>query len=244
MNPAPPSPAAGGGIDALATEPTTAHWQQLLDAAPPDRDGPWQRSVPVPLPDGRWLRLPVRALPHEPGHAVVSLLVNQASFQVLDALAQLLAQRVKPLGVELVVGLPTLGLALAPLVARELGHARFVPMGTSRKFWYDEALSAEVVSITSPTPGKRVWLDPHLRPLLQGRRVLLVDDAVSTGRTAIGPWDLLESLGAAVVAMGVAMRQGRRWEAALGPARAARVVGVFDSPLLQATPLGWVPRDA
>ena len=221
---------------------TAAFWQELLPEAPADAEPPWLHSVPVPLPDGRWLRLPVRALPHEPGHAVASLLCNHASLLVLDALAMQLAAQVAHLGAEVVVGLPTLGLALAPGVARALGHARYVPMGYSRKFWYDDALSAAVVSITSPTPGKRVYLDPHLRPLVEGRRVLLVDDAISTGRTANAPWDLLESLGARVLALGVVMRQGRRWVDELGPARAGRVIGVLDSPLLQADIGGWVPR--
>lgn len=240
----------------LPTDTTAGYWQQLLpaDARPPDVQPPWQRSVPVPLPDGRWLRLPVRALPQQPGQAVASLLVNHAALDVADALAGLLADRValafggdaagqRLPGIDLVVGLPTLGLALAPGVARALGHRRFVPLGYSRKFWYDPALSAEVQSITSPGAAKRVWLDPHLLPLVQGARVLLVDDAISTGRTAAAPWQLLQDLGAQVLGLGVAMCQGRRWQATLGPERAARVVGVFDSPLLQATPAGWVPRD-
>ncbi len=227
----------------MAAEATTGFWQALLPSAPADMQPPWSNSVPVALPDGRWLRLPVRPLPHEPGHAVASLLVNHASLQVADALGQLLAARLAPLQPDLVVGLPTLGLTLAPLVARALGHRRYVPLGYSRKFWYDDALSAAVVSVTSPTPGKRVYLDPHLLPLLQGRRVLLVDDAVSSGHTARAPWDLLQALGATVLGLGVAMCQGRRWVATLGVERAAQVVGVFDSPLLRATPLGWVPRD-
>lgn len=227
----------------LSTDSTAGYWQELLDATPPDAAPPWQRSVPVPLPDGRWLRLPVRPLPHEPGHAVASLLCNHAALHVVEALGALLAAQVAALQPEVVVGLPTLGLALAPLVARSLGHGRFVPLGYSRKFWYDDRLSAEVVSITSPGAAKRVYLDPHLLPLVQGRRVLLVDDAVSTGRTARAPWDLLERLGAEVLALGVAMRQGQRWRETLGPARSQRVLGVFDSPLLQAADGGWAPRD-
>ena len=43
--------------------------------------------------------------------------------------------------------------------------------------------------------------------------------------------------------MSVGMTALRRWVAQLGPERAARVTGVFDSPLLRATPDGWVPRD-
>jgi len=116
-------------------------------------------------------------------------------------------------------------------------------MGYSRKFWYDEALSAPVHSITSPAPGKRIYLDPHLRPLMEGKRLVLVDDAVSTGTTLLAAWDLIESLGGHVAACGVAMLQGQRWADTLGAERAARVVGVFESPLLQAVPEGWVLRD-
>jgi adenine/guanine phosphoribosyltransferase-like PRPP-binding protein len=115
-------------------------------------------------------------------------------------------------------------------------------MGYSRKFWYDERWSTPVQSITSPQPGKRLYLDPNLLPLVQRRRVVLVDDAVSTGTTLAAAWTLLEDLGAEVAGAGVLMRQGRRWEQALGPARAGRVSGVFDSPLLALGDGGWVPR--
>ncbi len=226
------------------TEPTTHYWQQLLpatDVATPAP--PWRHGVPARLPDGRVLMLPIRQMADDPGLAVASFLCNQASLAVVDELGRLLAERLAPLAPEVVIGLPTLGLTFAPLVARHLGHARYVPLGYSRKFWYDEALSGAVQSITTPTPGKRVYLDPHLLPLVQGRRAVIVDDAVSSGRTLLAPWTMLESLGVEVQAVGVAMLQGRRWHDTLGAGRAARVVGVFDSPLLRATDDGWVPRD-
>lgn len=254
-----PQPAAGtivpfpaGGVaqairssrpmdDAHFTEATTAYWLALADPGA-DEAPPWRWGYPAALPDGRRLVLPIRRLAAEPQHAVASLILNQASFEVAEALATMLAARVAALAPEVLVGLPTLGLTLAAAVARRLGHTRFVPLGTSRKFWYDEALSAPVQSITSPTPGKRIYLDPNQRSLVEGRRVLLVDDAISTGTTLAAAWDLLEALGAQVAGAGVAMRQGTRWPARLGPARTAGVVGVFDSPLLQAVPGGWVER--
>lgn len=226
------------------TEATTHYWQHLLpDEAASTAPPPWRNGYPARLPDGRVLMLPIRPLAVEPHHAVASLLVNQASLEVVDALSHHLASRLAPHAPDAVIGLPTLGLALAPGVARGLGHARYLPMGYSRKFWYDEALSAPVHSITSPVPGKRIYLDPHLLPLLSGKRLALVDDTLSTGTTMRAAWDLIEQLGGQVVACGVAMLQGRRWADQLGPERAARVVGVFDSPLLKAVDGGWALRD-
>jgi len=225
------------------TEATTGYWQRIVDAGEVlQPDPPWRFGYPARLPDGRVLMLPIRPLASEPAHAVASLLVNQAALDVVDTLGAMLAQRLTPHAPERVIGLPTLGLALAPVVARALAHARYVPMGYSRKFWYDEALSAPVHSITSPVPGKRIYLDPNLRPLIEGQRLVLVDDAISTGTTLLAAWDLIESLGGHVVACGVAMLQGERWVAKLGAERAARVVGVFESPLLRAVPEGWVLR--
>ena len=227
------------------TEATTDYWQTLIgaDEAAGLQGPPWRFGVPVPLPDGRFLVLPIRALAAEPRHGVASLICNHAALDVVDALSAMLAQTLRPLQADLVVGLPTLGLAVAPLVARALGHTRYAPMGYSRKYWYDEAWSVPVQSITSPQPGKRLYLDPNLLPLLRGRRVVIVDDAVSTGTTLGAAWTLLEQCGADVAGAGVLMRQGRRWERALGPDRAARVSGVFDSPLLALSDAGWVPRE-
>ena len=47
--------------------------------------------------------------------------------------------------------------------AAALFAAGILVLGYSRKFWYDEELSAPVSSITSPGQVKRVYLDPRMK---------------------------------------------------------------------------------
>lgn len=228
------------------TEPTTAYWQRIEPADMPEerRRPPYRFGYPAPLPDGRFLILPIRRRANDPDAAVASLIPNHASFEVIDALSEHMAALARPLAPDVVVAMPTLGLALAPPVARLLGHENYVPLGYSRKFWYRDALSRPVHSITSPGGGKTVYLDPNLVPRLDGRRVLMTDDTISSGTTTLAVLDLLQAVGAEVVGISVAMKQSRAWReqlAARDPALPALVRGVFDSPLLRRVPDGWVP---
>jgi len=207
--------------------------------APPDG---FAHSFPARLPDGRQLRLPIRVLPGAGTRAVASLILNQASFAVEDALADILAEKLRPLAPEVIVAVPTLGLPLANAVARRLGHTRLVALGTSRKFWYDEALSEPMSSITSPLAGKRIYLDPRMLPICEKRRVAVIDDVISTGSSMVAVLRLLERAGIAPVAVAAAMLQGESWRAPLAPF-ADRIIGAFSSPLLERTAEGrWVPK--
>ena len=172
-------------------------WQRLSPPSGLPPSGPFNGYYPAPLDGETELRLPIRVLP-DGEHALCSLIVNQASFEVLDALATRLARKLEPFAPDVIVGLPTLGLTLADAVARRLGHARYIACGTSRKFWYEDRLSVPVASVTTPDE-KRLYLDPRLLPLLGGRRVVLIDDVISTGRSIIAGLALLRTAGASPV---------------------------------------------
>jgi adenine/guanine phosphoribosyltransferase-like PRPP-binding protein len=225
------------------TEPTTGYWQELtadvparFSAAPPYRFG-----YPARLPDDRVLVLPLRQLPTD-DLAVASLIANQASHPVLAVLADHMAALARSFEAEIVVGLPTLGLVFASLVASRLGQPRYVPLGYSRKFWYDDALSEPVSSITSPDLDKRLRFDSNLLPLIEGRRVTIVDDAISTGATAVAAVRLLHRIGAEIVGMVVAMKQTRRWETAVNALPAQLPLrAVFGCPLFRRGEDGWWP---
>jgi len=198
-------------------------WQEIL---PPD--APTAGGYPARFEDGRILLLPIRPLP-DGRHALASLIINQASFAVVEALAAALAHKLAAFGPDIVVGLPTLGLTLAGAVAQKLGHSRYVPLGNSAKFWYQDELSVPISSVTTPDQQKRLFIDPRMLPLLTGRRVALIDDVISSGVSMRAGIALLDACGVKPVALGTAMLQSNRWEE---PLAGWDLVSVLRSPVL------------
>jgi adenine/guanine phosphoribosyltransferase-like PRPP-binding protein len=214
-------------------------WQQI---EPPRASAPEQScrdDYPARFDDGRVLLLPIRPLA-DGQHGLASLIINQASFAVVDAIAADLAAKLAPFRPEIVVGLPTLGLTLASAVAQKLGHARYAPLGTSRKFWYREELSIPLTSITTPDQAKRLYLDPRLLPLIEGRRVALVDDVISSGASISAAIALMAICGVEPAVLGAAMLQSERWRERLDARWAARTVTVLRSPMLAKSADGWI----
>jgi len=210
-------------------------WQELHPPQSFSAGEECRDFYPSEMPDGRQLRLPIRALA-DGQHALASLIVNQASFAVQEALAEALAARIAAYDVEVVAGLPTLGLTLASAVARALGHSRYVPLGTSRKFWYREELSVSLSSITTPNQEKRLYIDPRMLPLLEGKRVALVDDVISSGASIVSGLKLVTACGVEPVVIGAAMLQSERWRERVdagGKQWSDRIVGVFSTPILE-----------
>ena len=208
------------------------YWQSFL---PPGRSPgeAYENAFPASLADGRRLMLPIRAL-GDTGSGLASLIINQASFTVMRALADDLARRLAALKPEIVVGMPTLGLTLAAAVGEALGHARYVPLGNSRKFGYQERLTLPVQSITTPGAGKRLYIDPRMLPLISGKRIVLVDDVISSGQSIVAGLALLDLCGARPVAIGAAMLQTDRAADALGAARWSGPVHVcLKTPMLR-----------
>lgn len=221
-------------------------WQEFAAPRTYDRapSGGHRYFFPAQLADGRQLALPIRQRGGS-NEALASLIINQASLSVLNTLAGALADKVKSFAPDIIVGVPTLGLPLAQETARRLGHSRYVPLSTSRKFWYDGHLSVPMQSVTSPDREKHLHLDPRMLPLLKDRSILLVDDVISTGSSIVAACNLLGKCGLKPGRIGCAMLQTDRWRDALAahePQLPGRVLGVFSSPLLiRGDDGGWYP---
>ncbi|CAL3965115.1 unnamed protein product [Diplocarpon coronariae] len=173
---------------------------------------PWENGCPARMPDSRILKSPVRALNTE--EVVASLITDQAAIEVTGQLGGLLSDSVRPFKPDAIIGRPTLGVSLAPLVAHRLGHSKVA----------------------------RLFLDPNQMPLLHGKKAMIVDDAASSGTTLGTSWNFLAGLGCGIVGCGVVVRQGGRWQGVLGEERARKVVLVFECPLLRRVEGGWDVR--
>jgi adenine/guanine phosphoribosyltransferase-like PRPP-binding protein len=209
-----------------------------FEAPPPYRD-----HYPVTLCNGAQLNLPIQPLPG--GRQAIALLMsNQTPFAVEKVLGSLLSKLAAEFPSEVIVGIPTLGLDYARIVTRDLGFPDYVALGNSRKFWYSDALSVPVRSVTSPGVNKKLYLDPMLVERVAGKRALIVDDVITTGGSAVAAIDLLQNAGALVIGLCVVLIEGEAWKDALVPLSIdwpKRVRGLGRIPIFDGSAQGWFP---
>ena len=211
------------------------------DATLQDDSSSFAARYPVHLSDGCRLCLPLTPLPGG-GKAVALLMSNQTSFLVERNIVRRMTESARAATPDAVVGIPTLGLTYARPVAEAIGHADFVALGHSRKFWYDEALSEAVVSSTSPEQSKRVYLDPALLERVRGRRVVVIDDVLNTGATMAAALKLLDKAGASIAGIVVVLTEGWDWHhrlAELDPSFPRLVRALGHIPLFGRSDGGW-----
>ena len=95
--------------------------------------------------------------------------------------------------VDLVVGIEARGFILGAAVAYELGTG-FVPVRKAGK------LPGETLHVDYELEYGTATIEVHADAFVAGARVLVVDDILATGGTAVAACDLLERAGAKVVA--------------------------------------------
>ena len=94
-----------------------------------------------------------------------------------------------------IVGIESRGFILGPAIAKELG-AGFVPARKAGK------LPAKAVKKDYATEYSEDTLEIHEDAIVEGERVLIVDDLLATGGTAEATAHIVEALGGKVVGFG------------------------------------------
>lgn len=171
---------------------------------------PQKHSVKIA---GETFRLPIMQLSER--RAIALLMVIDMGVRFGDMVGKAIAKHFMNPKPDIVVGSATLGIPIAIEVSRRLGKDRYVILQKSPKFHLADAMVEEVRSVTTAVP-QRLLLDRRCIELLQGKRVLIVDDVVATGSSMAAAIRLVRRSGAEVMGAGVILTEGHSWRAALG----------------------------
>jgi adenine phosphoribosyltransferase len=141
---------------------------------------------------------------------------------VVEAIADELAGRV-PRDVDALMTAEVKSIPLAHALAVRM-NLPYVVARKTRKPYMVGAINVEVVSITTGTP-QLLWLDGKDLRLVKGKRILLVDDVISTGSTLAGMRKLVIEAGGTVVAEAAALTEGN------DPAKWTHIIATGNLPV-------------
>lgn len=125
--------------------------------------------------------------------------------EIVEAIADHLAPRV-PQGADALMTAEVKSIPLAHALAVRL-RLPYIVARKTRKPYMIGATSVEVLSITTGVP-QTLWLDGKDLGLVDGKRILLVDDVISTGSTLAGMQKLVEAAGGTVIGAAAAFTEG------------------------------------
>ena len=122
---------------------------------------------------------------------ITTLLKDKTGFRnVIDALTE----QIRPMKPDAILGIEARGFIFAPALAYNLG-AGFVPVRKPKK------LPAETESISYELEYGMDTLEIHRDAVKPGMRVVIADDLLATGGTAVATVRLVEKLGGTVTAV-------------------------------------------
>jgi adenine phosphoribosyltransferase len=126
--------------------------------------------------------------------------------ELVRACAKALARRLADKDYDALVTAEAKSIPLIHALAIET-RKDYVVLRKAYKLYMGETLSAETVSITTRQP-QTLYLDEKDRAMLKGKRVVLLDDVVSTGSTLKGMRKVMDLAGAVVVAEAAVFTEG------------------------------------
>jgi adenine phosphoribosyltransferase len=132
--------------------------------------------------------------------------------ELVEAAAGALAERLRGVGYDILVTAEAKSIPLIYALSVRT-EKPYVVLRKTYKPYMGETIQAETLSITTGAP-QTLHLDEKDRELVRGKRVVLVDDVISTGSTLQGMRLVLDKAGAQVVAEAAIFTEGERaqWE--------------------------------
>jgi len=128
--------------------------------------------------------------------------------ELTEAAAQALSERLQKVDYDVLVTAEAKSIPLAYALAVRT-RKPYVVLRKAYKPYMGDTIQAETLSITTGKP-QTLYLDEKDRGLLEGSRVVLVDDVISTGSTLQGMRLVMEKAGAEVAAEAAIFTEGDR----------------------------------
>jgi adenine phosphoribosyltransferase len=155
----------------------------------------------------------------------IALFNMLGDYEVVEALAEWLAERM-PQDADAIMTAEVKSIPLAHALAVRMKMPYIVARKT-RKPYMLGSVSVEVLSITTGAP-QTLWLDGKDLHLVKGKRIVLVDDVISTGSTLAGMRSLVAEAGGDVIAEAAAFTEGNdpeKWKHIIAVANLPVFVG-------------------
>lgn len=153
------------------------------------------------------LRRELRLFEVAPGVRIAVLnILGDTEF--VQACARALADKLASLEYDILVTAEAKSIPLAHAISVETGKP-YIVLRKAYKPYMGDAISAETLSITTGQQ-QTLYLDEKDRELVSGKRVILVDDVISTGSTLQGMRMVMEKAGAQVVREASIFTEGER----------------------------------
>lgn len=137
--------------------------------------------------------------------AIVNILGDS---ELIQASSRALAERLRDIKADLLISVEAKAIPLVYQLAIDLGLPWIVLRKTHKPYMGD-AFVAETMSITTGKP-QTLYMDEKDRHLIKGKRVILVDDVISTGSTLQSMQLLVDRAEAIVAAQTAIFTEGDR----------------------------------
>ena len=128
--------------------------------------------------------------------------------ELVQACAKELAKRLKDVDFDLFMTAEAKSIPLAYALSAEMNKP-YIVLRKSYKPYMGDAIQTETLSITTGQPQVLI-LDEKDREVIQGKKVVVLDDVISTGSTLQGMRLILDKTGASVAAEAAIFTEGDR----------------------------------
>jgi adenine phosphoribosyltransferase len=136
----------------------------------------------------------------------IALLNILGDTELVQACAEALIERTRDINYDAIMTAETKSIPLAYEFSIR-SHKPYIVLRKSYKFYMGKVIKAETLSITTGEP-QILYLDEKDQEMINGKRVLIVDDVVSTGSTLDGMRSIAAQAGAEIAAEVAILTEG------------------------------------